>query len=230
MIYLANPSTEPIREAMRNSLLGAITTPRQGNRIDGIPLCLWAADNGCGPGVNGIGAGFPGYENYLHWLAIMRDQEGADPCDPDQSGCLFAVAPDVVADAAATLRRQSMMRMLEWIRHLGLPSAFVVQDGQERLPLPWDDCDVVFIGGSTGWKLGGHARLIVRQALDRGKHVHMGRVNSLKRLDYARAIGCDSVDGTYLKYGPDTNLPKLLGWLRATNNQLEMWNLIGESA
>lgn len=27
-------------------------------------------------------------------------------------------------------------------------------------------------------------------------------------------IGCDSADGTYLAYGPDTNLPKLETWLR----------------
>lgn len=42
----------------------------------------------------------------------------------------------------------------------------------------------------------------------------MGRVNSLRRLHYAVSIGCDSVDGTYLAHGPDTNLPRLLGWLR----------------
>lgn len=45
--------------------------------------------------------------------------------------------------------------------------------------------------------------------------VHMGRVNSKKRLDTARAMGCDSVDGTYLTFGPDTNLPRLLSWLAA---------------
>ena len=26
-------------------------------------------------------------------------------------------------------------------------------------------------------------------------------------------IGCDSVDGTYLTFGPDVNLPRLLDWL-----------------
>lgn len=228
MIYLANPSTPAIRDAMSNGPLGAIATPAQGNKLEA--GWLRAYDNGCGPGVNGVGGGFPGYEHYLHWLAIMRDNEGADPCDPDQSGCLFAVAPDVVADAAATLRRQSMMRMLEWIRYLGLPVAFVVQDGQEGLPVPWDDMDALFIGGTTEWKLGGHARRLVAEARDRGLWVHMGRVNSLKRLDYARAIGCDSADGTYLTHGPNINLPKLLGWLSFVNNQPEMFTLIGATA
>jgi hypothetical protein len=40
----------------------------------------------------------------------------------------------------------------------------------------------------------------------RGKWLHMGRVNSARRFAIAELMGCDSVDGTYLTYGPDTNL------------------------
>jgi hypothetical protein len=188
MIYLANPCTDAIRAAMSNGYLGCIATPRQGNRLP--PGVLWAADNGCGPGQDGsVGRGFPGCEHYLGWLQDMAAAEGADPCDPDQSGCLFAVAPDVLADAAATLHREEISRMLGWIRHLGLPVAHVAQDGQEALPVPWDDFDALFIGGSTAWKLGPAARLLVAEAKARGQWVHMGRVNSLRRLRYASAIG-----------------------------------------
>ena len=49
--------------------------------------------------------------------------------------------------------------------------------------------------------------------------VHMGRVNSQRRLRYAHAIGCDSVDGTYLTYAPDQNLRRLLGWLEDLHAQ-----------
>ncbi len=45
----------------------------------------------------------------------------------------------------------------------------------------------------------------------------MGRVNSYRRLAYAQSIGCHSADGTYLKYGPDLNLPRLLRWLDLLN-------------
>lgn len=76
----------------------------------------------------------------------------------------------------------------------------------------WDELDALFIGGTTAWKLGRHARTLVREAKLRGKHVHMGRVNSGARWRYAEHIGCDSVDGTYLVFGPDENLPKLLAW------------------
>jgi hypothetical protein len=43
----------------------------------------------------------------------------------------------------------------------------------------------------------------------------MGRVNSWKRIKYADTIGCDSVDGTFVAFGPDVNLPKVKAWLHA---------------
>jgi hypothetical protein len=73
------------------------------------------------------------------------------------------------------------------------------------------------IGGTTSWKLGPAAAALAAQARRRGLWVHMGRVNSLRRLRYAAAIGCQSVDGTFLAFGPDRNLPELLGWLAALN-------------
>ena len=74
---------------------------------------------------------------------------------------------------------------------------------------------MLFIGGTTTWKLGPAARRLVAEAKARGKHVHMGRVNSQRRYNYARHIGCDSVDGTYLAFGPDVNLPDVLSWVRS---------------
>jgi hypothetical protein len=41
----------------------------------------------------------------------------------------------------------------------------------------------------------------------------MGRVNSLRRLGWANALGCSSCDGTLLAFGPDIHLPRLLAWL-----------------
>lgn len=193
MLYLANPCTPTVVDAMRDGFIGYIDTPAQGNRRPaGV---AWAADNGC------FGKGYPGDEAWLMWLAGM-----------DPAGCLFAAAPDVVGDAAATLARS--LPFLPKIRALGYPAAFVAQDGLESLPVPWDAFDVLFIGGSTDWKLGRHARALVAEAKRRGKRVHMGRVNSERRYRYALAIGCDSVDGTYLTFGPDVNLPDVLAWSR----------------
>jgi hypothetical protein len=249
MLYLANPSTQAIRALIADLTLGAIMTPAQGNEM---PAQGWyAADNGCGPGKHGVGAGFPGNDAYLKWLMDLDEAEGGDRYDPDTWRCLFAVAPDVVGDAAATMARSE--HFLPLIRHYTrFPAAFVAQNGQERLPVPWDEFDVLFLGGSAEcvpcgyvrpvtdfeqrqcpfcgrrlveWKLGAAALEMVAEARARGKRVHMGRVNSLKRLRYAEAIGCDSADGTYLTFGPDVNLPTVLRWLDDLDQQLPLWTL-----
>jgi hypothetical protein len=126
---------------------------------------------------------------------------------------LFAAAPDVLGDARATLDRS--IPVLPEIRKMGFKAALVAQDGLEFLmsEIPWDALDVIFTGGSTEWKLGAGARLIVGEAKRRGKWVHMGRVNSRKRLRYAASIGVDSVDGTYITYGSIRNVRRVLDWL-----------------
>ena len=197
MHYYANPSTQRVRDAMTAGLIDCITTPRQGNRLPG--GVFYCADNGA------FAKGYPGDDEWFAWLSSLPPEL-----------CRFAVAPDVVGDAAATLAKS--LPWLPRIRALGMPAAFVAQDGAETVGVPWDEFDVLFIGGTTEWKLGRHARALTREAKRRGKQVHMGRVNSAQRLRYAQAIGCDSADGTYLAYGPDTNLPKLLGWLRAVEH------------
>ena len=178
---------------MSDGLLGYIDTPAQGNvRPEGV---TWCADNGR------YGKGWPGHAKWWAWLVCHAT---------DAVTCAFATAPDVVGDAEATLAES--LPWLPRIRALGYPAALVSQDGLEHLTVPWDEFDVLFIGGTTGWKLGPAARTLVLEAKRRGKRVHMGRVNSARRWRYAEHIGCDSVDGTYLTFGPDINLPRLLSW------------------
>jgi len=186
---------------MSVGLLNMIATPKQGNPIP--PGATWCADNGC------FGKGYPGDNAWFAWLQSFTIEERAR--------CVFAVAPDVVGDAW-----RSHLRSFPWlakIRKLGYPAAYVAQNGAELHPVPWHDFDVLFIGGDTAWKLGPHARALVAEAKRRGKWVHMGRVNSQRRLAYADAIGCDSADGTYIAFGPDRNFPHVLSWLRATNTE-----------
>ena len=205
-MYLANASSPAIRQRMSDGTLGMITTPREGRS----PLAakVWAADNGC------FGKGYPGDEAYLDWLA--KNSKHANRC-------LFATAPDVVGDAAATLERSAPF--FEPIRAMGYPVAFIAQDGLTSESTPWDSFDVLFVGGTTEFKLGAEARALVAEAKSRGKFVHVGRVNSRKRIRYASLIGADSVDGTYLVFGPDTNLPKLTRWMNEVNTQT---NLMGD--
>lgn len=199
MLYFANPCSPQTLEVMRDGALGYIDTPAQGNkRPDGI---RWCADNGA----------FSDRFNETDWWEFLIRNA------TDAGACAFAVAPDVVGDAAATLERSRPW--LPRIRDLGYPVAFVAQDGLEEMTPPWDEFDALFIGGSTAWKLGPHVRTLVTEAKARGKWVHMGRVNSLARFRYAAHIGCDSVDGTFLTFGPDKNLPRLMSWITDHNRQ-----------
>lgn len=81
--------------------------------------------------------------------------------------------------------------------------------------------DALFIGGTTAWKLGPAAADLAAQARARGLRVHLGRDDSLKRLRHAASIGCHSVDGTHLAYGPNRILPELLTWLKRSNRPMD---------
>jgi len=206
MRYFGTASGPKVRAAMDCGLLGQIATPAAGNRVE--VGRDWIADDAVFAGR------YPGDEPFLAWLAARRHLAAS---------CRFVVAPDVVCDAAATLARSAPM--LPRIRALGFPVALVAQNGLEDLDVPWHSFDALFIGGDDAWKLGPAARTLAAEARRRGKWVHMGRVNSQERLRYARHIGCDSVDGTYLAFGPDRNLPRLLGWMAEVNDQGLLWEV-----
>lgn len=199
-MYLGTGSTQPIRDRMADRTIGQLCTPDSGNKV--VPGALWAADNAC----------FAGNFDETKWLRWLDRQPRED--------CLFAVAPDVVGDAVATWERSSPW--LPKLRAMGFRAALVAQDGIESLAVEWDAFDVLFIGGSTEWKLSHHAFEIAREARARGKHVHVGRVNSFSRYR-AWAPFADSCDGTYLAFGPDTNLPKLLAWLTKHEGAPTLW-------
>ncbi len=118
-----------------------------------------------------------------------------------QQWCLFAVVPDVVGDAEATLAL--FRKHAPTVREIGYRVAFVAQDGIERIEIPWDDSDVIFIGGSTAFKLAETTYQLIREAKRRKKWVHIGRVNSLERNLAFLAAGADSADGTVLRFDPN---------------------------
>ena len=82
---------------------------------------------------------------------------------------------------------------------------------------------MLFLGGTTEWKLGPDAWRLTEHAKSEGRWVHMGRVNSERRFTTARAMGCDSADGTFLTFGPDVNLPRLLAWLERADEKPMLW-------
>lgn len=174
--------------------------------------CLWAADNGCFTNPN---LKVADYLNWLKELSEVKEEMEDETIHSMIENCLFATAPDVVGDAKETWKRSK--DVLPLIRELGYPAALVAQDGIEDEEIHWDDFDCLFIGGSTEWKLNSY--WLCREAITRGKWVHMGRVNSLRRMLIARFSGCHSADGTTLAFAPDKKFEEVSAWLEVINRQ-----------
>ena len=192
MIYMT-PQSSPTA-TLSNLIWGQIVTPTRWSDTvaDGR---LWCLDNG-------VFSGKFSEDSFWKKLKIMK---------PFITTCLFVVAPDVVANALAT-----MDAFRYWgprIQEAGWPVAFVAQDGQELFDFP-PEFDALFIGGSTEWKLSAETDECIVRAQRLGKWVHVGRVNSQKRIRHFQVMGVDSVDGTSVTYAPDKNYPVLEKQLR----------------
>ncbi len=111
---------------------------------------------------------------------------------------VWALAPDAVGNRAQTLRRWELYapRLAQY----GWPMAFAVQDGMTASDVP-SDVSVVFVGGSTEWKW-----QTVAMWCKAFPRVHVGRVNSYRRLWECHDAGAESCDGT--------------GWFRGDQKQL----------
>lgn len=209
MLYFANPTANPVaHEAMKSGVLGFIDTPGQGYRHVREPGVRWCADNGCFNDAR--------FDQERWWQFLVDNAHAV-------ADCVFATAPDVMGDHEATMER--CKPWLPKIRELGYPVAFVAQDGATPDNIPWDDFDVLFIGGTDDFKLGPAARALIKAAKKRDVWVHCGRINSRRRYMLFASLGVDSCDGTYLVFGPDVNLPRLLSWIDEWKNNQELFEM-----
>ena len=197
------------RRQVTSDNMGCLIVPGSGNSP--FPGKPWAADNGAFTGFDA--------ESFLVMLERLRAQ------DYSYRHCLFVAAPDVlhrrdgqvVGDAAATLAK--FRRWAIVIRAFGFPVALVAQDGLTVETTPWIELDALFIGGSTEWKLGPEAEALARAAKANRKWVHMGRVNTFRRVKHAARIGCDSFDGTAFSKWSNVFIPKGLSWIERSQQQ-----------
>ena len=150
MILLVSGATLSGRRYLGHPHFGWLKTPANRNSVRaitdaGVP---WACDNDCYVRLDRVA-----------YLKMLRRIAG-------QPGLLWVTAPDVVADAGATLARFRIWRSA--LDYYGLPIAFVAQDGQESRPVPWEAIRCLFVGGSTGWKEGPHAARLIRRLAREG--------------------------------------------------------------
>lgn len=223
MLFLTGCTNSKIEGALVENGVGLLCSPDNSYHLragkfaavafDNGTFGLWQMEQGLSFSLQGQ---LPQVALWTNWLDRMTDHVAPE-------SVLFCAVPDVVGDAARTLE---LFRLYgDRPRRFGFKNALVAQNGLENMleEIDWDAVDVVFLGGSTEWKLGAGAAAVVREAKSRGKWVHMGRVNSGRRMEYAASIGVDSCDGTYLAFGPEKNLPRLLAMVEKCNqSQLEL--------
>jgi len=170
---------------------GILTSPQ--HSFAGIPQGItegmdWAADLGCEDGPEYVKRLDP--DTALPWLDSML---------PYRARCLFVTVPDVLENAMRTIDAY-----WRWNQHFaGWPLAFVAQDGQERLAFPDNDWQVLFVGGSTDWKLGIGCEDVIQRAQALGKQIHIGRVNYWRRYaHFRRMLGSEewTCDGTRIRF------------------------------
>jgi hypothetical protein len=235
LVTTAHPSLLEHRDPRTGALhpnLGRLVQPRHYSSIERTAAAgiSWAADNDCFQGLDAKRyfamldrlTGLPGclfvcVPDVVRCLRCRRVVDGYP--DGDACRCVASSAHEprhVFGDAVLTAHR-----FAAWAPGLdrrGLPVALVLQDGLEQ-PAPmawlgrvWHRLDAVFVGGSTGWKLGPDAVRLVRLALRDGKHVHWGRVNTRDRYRYVASVGGHSFDGSSFARWRDATLDRGLAW------------------
>lgn len=206
MIFVCG-ATANYRQYADHPSFGRLITPRSGHSIkassgDNKP---WGADNDA----------FGGWDHKKE-LAFSR-MLGRICRDGKRETCRFVAAPDVVGDSEATMRQFDAWGSI--IRSSGLPVALVAQDGLTAADVPWDSIDSLFIGGTTEFKLSRESDDLISAAKRLGKWVHVGRVNTLKRIRHFHDIGVDSFDGSKFSRWPDEYFPQVARWLAGLGSQ-----------
>jgi hypothetical protein len=212
MILLVSGATTTVAHYAQHPALGRLIQPRSWNRVDvvarsGMP---WGADNDALAGVKP--------DAYL----TMLDAIAKAP----RERLKFVAAPDAVertADGIVGSWEGTLWLWRCWrpaLVNRGLPAAIVLQDGATPDSVPWDELSAVFVGASTRWKLSRSAELLVRTARARGLWVHVGRVNTMKRVARVEAMGADSFDGGQFSRWPSKYIPPFLARLEVRQHAL----------
>ena len=130
----------------------------------------------------------------------------------------FVVVPDKVGDAKKTFE-------MFFFYHTKLnqyKKYFVLQDGMTPADLllitPY--VEGFFVGGTTEWKLK-NIRTFSDYAKSTNKKIHIGRVNSIKRIKLCREAGVDSIDGSgFARFRKE--LVRTSSWYEEEMKQIKM--------
>ena len=190
LAYASRTGTRRNLEALRNAEWRLLVSAAGPLRHEGFPYALdngaWSAYQQRRP-----------FDEYLFLLALRKLGRNAD----------WVTLPDIVAGGQASLELS-----LRWMRRVLDETALVllaVQDGMSLSDVTgWVGPRVgLFVGGSTSWK---EATMSQWGALGKTHKswVHVGRVNSVRRINLCSSAGVTSFDGTSVTRFAKT-LPRL---------------------
>lgn len=154
----------------------------------------YGLDNGC----------FTKFERKT-WYRMVNEARSREP--------VFVTLPDVVGSARRTLELFEIFAA----DTIGLPRALVLQDGIGEFAIPWGELSAVFVGGSDQFKFSPECVHACKAARILGKWVHVGRVNTVKRLS-AWSDLADSIDGSGISKH-DHMLEKAVYWIKNADVQ-----------
>jgi hypothetical protein len=211
MIVFVSGASKTLERYAERPWIGSFTQPREGIAADLLERrwrerrWLWACDNDA----------FNGFD-HVRFMRMVARLATID-------GLAFLTVPDHVGDCHMTnYLFVEYWHVLYCWDDVEVPLAWVAQDGAESHHMT-DECmnlaECVFLGGSTGWKESAAAADLAREARRRGRWVHMGRVNTRRRLKYAFELGCDSVDGSGTSRFPDEMLSRFDRWMAELSPQ-----------
>jgi hypothetical protein len=171
-----------------------LRTPLTQYKLAGVPYGL---DNGC----------FAKFEKNA-WRRLLGEARETKP--------VFVCLPDIVGDARRTLDLFDAF----FDETESLPRALVLQDGIANHEIPFNKIDAVFVGGSDNFKISTEAFNACKAAKMCDKWVHVGRVNTAKRV--MQWVGlADSIDGSGIsRY--DHMLEDVLRAIRGEETQQEL--------
>lgn len=197
--YTGETRAAALRARLAASNVGCIVVRGRVGKANVGAWPFWAYDNGA---FTDWRHGTPFDEaQFLADVLAMVDESNR----PD-----WVVLPDIVAGGLASLG--ASLAWLSRLHRLPLRFALAVQDGMTPADIPWDaPFNVLFVGGSVGWKLENGATWAAA-AHEHGKACHIGRVGSARRLRWAAGAGADSVDSA-LPLFSSGNLESFLGAL-----------------
>lgn len=189
MIGYASRTGGPNLEALRARGWRLVVSPTGVQSTEGFRYGL---DNGA----------WTAYQQHTQWdadrfhRAALRFGTTAD----------WIVAPDIVAGGIASLRLS-----LSWLSRLDFCQCMLiaVQDGIEPADVrPYLGCGVgLFVGGTTRWKESSLSRW-GNLAATTGCYLHVGRVNTMRRISICAQVQAHSFDGSSAsRYG--VNLARL---------------------